>query len=168
MKKESTPIINIITYGLPYKLANQIYKEQADRFREVEYIIGISKKYQILKKDIKTVEILLALSIFHKRVITCLDGADKFYGTITKYSQANTITMGQYDFTLSERNKILGLLINYRQLIKRFNIPENLMDYDLTKDFLKKLISIKFSANAETQKEDSQKDDQEDFNDLPF
>jgi hypothetical protein len=160
-----TPIINIITYGLPYKLANQIYKEHADRLREAEYIMDLSDRYKVLKKDLRTVDVLLALSIFHKRVICCLDGADKFYGTITRYSEANTIVMGKYEFTGNERNKILGLLINYRQMIQKFNIPENLMDYDLTKQFLAKLITLKYSPNGkdtDQKKGNSKKSDQSD------
>lgn len=145
-----TPIINIITYGLPYKLANQIYKEHAERLKEAKYIIDLPNKYQALKKDFKTVDILLALSIFHKRIISCLDGADKFYGTITRISDARTIVMGNYKFTGAEHNKILGLLINYRQIAEKFSIPKDLMNYDLTKDFLAKLLTLKNDLNVKT------------------
>lgn len=168
MKKKS-PIINIITYGLPYKLANQIYKEHANRLAEAKYIIALPNKYQALQRDLKTVDMLLALSIFHKRVIACLDGADKFYGTLTRISEAKTIVMGAYEFTGDERNKILGLLINYRQMIKKFSIPENLMDYDLTKDFLAKLLTLKNYHGKNGKKgEDSKQSEETNYDDLPF
>jgi len=66
---------NIFTYGLPFDLANQIYNEYQDRIREAKYIIDISEKYSPLANSLVTVELLLALSIFHKRVIANLDAA---------------------------------------------------------------------------------------------
>ena len=43
------PIINIFTYDLSYKLANQIYNEFDSRLREAKYIIGISDIYRPLE-----------------------------------------------------------------------------------------------------------------------
>ena len=119
---KDTPIINILTYKLPYKLANQIYNEYQNRFREANYLIDNIKRYKELKNNKKTVELLLALSIFHKRVITNLDAAVKFYGTVTKYSTAQTIKIGSYDLTGKEKNNILAVVMNYNQLIERFLI----------------------------------------------
>ena len=39
-----------------------------------------------------------------------------------------------------EKNKILGLTINYHQLKSKFRIPENINDYNLTKEFLVKVL----------------------------
>ncbi|UCS93289.1 hypothetical protein KZP23_22010 [Echinicola marina] len=141
MDKE-TPIINIFTYDLPYKLANQIYNEYESRLREVKYIIGISQRYKSLEKYQDSVEILLALTIFHKRVIANLDAAVKFYGTVNKYSDSDTIRIGTYQFTAEEKNKLLGLTISYNILRKRFGIPDDFVDYNQTKEFLLKCLSL--------------------------
>lgn len=165
----STPIINIFTYGLPYKLANQIYKEFQDRLKEVHFLIENSIRFKSLVDYKETVELLLALSIFHKRVVSNLDGAVKFYGTVNKYSQADTISMGSYDLTVEEKNKILGLLINYRELIKKFGISEVDFDYNETKDFLSivnQLKKIDDYAETKQNKNSKRREDKED--DLPL
>lgn len=147
---KQTHIINIFTYGLPFDLANQIYNEYQDRMREVNYIIEVSDRYAPLANNLKTVELLLALSIFHKRVISNLDAAVKFYGKVNKVSQADTIRMGNYKFTGDEKNKLLALTITYRKLLEKYEIGEAVMDYHLTKEFLQKLLVLKsISENAE-------------------
>lgn len=142
MAKKS-PIINILTYKLDYKLSTQIYNEYQNRHREAAYLIQNYKTYQVLKKNMKTVELLLALSIFHKRVIANLDAAVKFYRTVNRVSEAETIKMGSYSLTGQEKNKLLGIKMNYDALIKKFSVPPTIMDYVETRDFLKKLISLK-------------------------
>ncbi len=109
-----TPIINIFTYGLPFDLSNQIYNEYQDRLREADYIIEISPKYSSLNQNKGTVRTLLALSIFHKRVIANLDAAVKFYGTVNSFSEAETISIGRYNYNAEEKNKLLALLITYQ------------------------------------------------------
>lgn len=142
--------------------------------REANFLIDNYEYYNTLKQEKKVVDIMIALSIFHKRVISCLDGADKFYGTITKNSEARTIRIGTYSFTGQERNNILGVLINYRALIAQFRIPESTMDYDRTKEFLKKLMYLKYShANPQdnspqNSKEETDKKSRSDYDDLPF
>lgn len=139
----STPIINIFTYGLPFKLANQIYKEFQDRVKEANFLVENSARFKFLSDYNETLELLIALSIFHKRVVSNLDGAVKFYGTVNSISKADTISMGSYDLTFEEKNKILALLINYRTLIKKFGISENDFDYTETKEFLSNIKRVK-------------------------
>jgi len=162
MSQEKTPIINILTAGTPYKLANQIYNEFQNRFKEAKYFIDNLSWYSELSEDIETVELLLALSIFHKRVVANLDGAVKFYGTVTETGKTDTISIGSYDLNNEEKNKILGLLINYRKLIQRFGIDESFMDYYHTKDFLKKVKYLK--SDLEYDKNQQEEGDE----DIPF
>lgn len=140
---ENTPIINILTYKLPYDLANQIYNEYQERLREANFIIANSRRYKRLEGDGKTIETLLALSIFHKRVISNLDAAIKFHGRVTRNSNATHIKIGKYDFTWEERNMLQAIVISYNNLIARYKVPSSLMDYYLTKDFLWKLVILK-------------------------
>jgi len=142
-----TPIINILTYKLPYELTNQIYNEYQNRIKEATFLINSYKTYISLKENIKTVELLLSLSIFHRRVITNLDGAVKFYGTVTKKGETDTIKIGSYNLTTDEKNKILAVVMNYNALLERFSIPPNVMEYYETRDFLKKIIALKSVLN---------------------
>ncbi|MGX7666318.1 hypothetical protein [Flavobacterium pedocola] len=146
MAKE-TPIINILTYHLPFELTNQIYNEFQSRFKEANFLIENYKTYSSLKVDNKTVELLLALSIFHKRVIANLDGAVKFYGTVTKSSDAEIIKIGSYDLTNEEKNKILAVVMSYNKLLEEYSIPPIVMEYYETREFLRKLIDLKSVQN---------------------
>lgn len=146
-----TPIINILTYKLPYELANQIYNEFQSRIKEAIFLIDNYKTYSSLSDSKKTVEIFLSLSIFHRRVITNLDGAVKFYGRVTKKGETDTITIGNYKLTAQEKNKMLAVVLNYDKLLTKFSIPQSIMEYYETREFLKKLIVFKSSfENAGT------------------
>ena len=163
---KDAPIINILTYQLPYKLANQIYNEFQSRVKETNYLIENYKTYKSLKDSSKTIELLLSLSIFHRRVITNLDGAVKFYGTATKKGKTDTIRIGSYDLTLEEKNKILAVVINYNHLLEKFSIPPIVMEYHETREFLKKIIMLKSelqNGNKENREENKSIED-----DLPF
>ena len=138
-----TPIINILTYKLPFELSNQIYNEFQSRYKDAKYLIETYKTYKPLKDNIKSVELFLSLSIFHRRVIANLDGALKFYGTVTKDGQTDTIRIGSYNLTGEEKNKILAVVMNYNSLLEKFSIPQTVMEYYETREFLKNLISLK-------------------------
>jgi hypothetical protein len=168
MAKETT-IIKILTYQLPFDLSNQIYNEHQNRLKEAFYLIDNYSGYKSLKRHKQTVESFLALSIFHKRVISNLDAAVKFYGTVSTKSQANTINIGSYKLTFEEKNKILGVIMGYNKLIERFSIPPSFMDYTETKEFLKNLINLKSSFQyARSQKKSPGKSKAEDEDNLPF
>lgn len=169
MAKE-TPFINILTYGLPFELSNQIYSEYQNRFKEAKYLIENYKTYKTLEKKLKQLELLLSISIFHKRVITNLDGAVKFYGTVIRYSKADTVKIGSYDFNLEEKNKILAVIINYQNLLKKFSITPEIMEYNETREFLKNIISLKsnLNENRKGRKIDDDFKAQDGEDDLPF
>ncbi|ESU18997.1 hypothetical protein FCR2A7T_24090 [Flavobacterium cauense R2A-7] len=90
---------------------------------------------------------MLALSVFHKRVIANLDGAVKFYGTVTKSSEAEIIKIGSYDLTNEEKNKILAVVMSYNKLLEEYSIPPIVMEYYETREFLRKLIDLKSVQN---------------------
>lgn len=147
---QETPIINILTYKLPFELANQIYKEYQARLKEATFLIDKYKTYKPLESNLRTVELFLSLSIFHRRVVTNFDGAVKFYGTVTKGQITDTIRIGNYNLTADEKNKILAVVMNYNKLLQKFSINPVVMEYYETRDFLKKMISLKSTLeNAE-------------------
>ncbi len=163
-----TPIINIFTFGLPYKLASQIYNEFDSRLREAKYTIGISERYTPLEPHQDVVEILLALTIFHKRVIANLDAAVKFYGTVSHYSETETVRIGNYQFTGEEKNKLLGLIISYSNIRRKFGIPNDFVDYNLTKEFLLKCLALLYSNHGQSSEKGSGSNSETDKDDFPF
>jgi hypothetical protein len=136
-------VIRIICYGLPYDLSNQIYNEFESRFKDAKYLINTYAYYEPIRDSIKTVELLLALSIFHKRVITNLDSAIKFYGSVTRKSSAKVIRIGSYFLDADEKRKIQSIIYNFRLLIRKYSLPERFFEYLETKDFIGKIVKLK-------------------------
>lgn len=167
-KKKETPIINILTYQLPFELANQIYNEFQNRLKEANFLIDTYKTYSSLRDSKQVVELFLSISIFHRRVITNLDGAVKFYRTVAKNSNADTIKIGSYNLTGEEKNKILAVVLNYKQLLEKFSIPPIVMEYFETREFLKKIIKLKSELEYANSEKGKRRGGQEDENDLPF
>lgn len=146
---EESSIINILTYKLPFDLSRQIYNEYQDRLKEIKFITEKSKRYSILNDDIKTVELLLALSIFHKRVISNIDAATKFYNLVTKHGNAQSIKIGNYELDGKEKNLLLAVVLSYNKLIHEYGISPAILDYNLTKEFLDKILLLKDFDDAE-------------------
>jgi hypothetical protein len=143
MSDNKIPIINIFTYKLPKALSKPIYNEFQNRFKEAIRIIDGYPKYRILKEEVESVELLLALSIFYNRIIANLDSAIKFYGTVIQNSEADSIAIGSYNLNSSEIKRIQSLIILYQKLINKYGITEKLWSYSNTVDFLRNLINIK-------------------------
>ena len=143
MMSENTPIINIFTYKLPKHLAKPMYTEFNNRYSEAIRIIDGYPKYNILKDDLATVELLLALSIFYKQVIANLDAATKFHGLVMRTQQADCISIGSYDLTSEEVMKIQSLISFFNRIASKYQVYDSLWNYSLTLDFLQRLINIK-------------------------
>lgn len=165
-----TPIINILTYGLPFDLANQLYNEYQNRLAEVKHILEISDFYKSLKDDIEVVELILALSIFYKRIVCNLKAAVKFHNTVHKYSEADIIQIGKYNFNSQEKNSLLSLTLNFTELTTKYGITNYYFDYFETKELLKKVKELKNSFEyGETNKNDNSDNTNEfDSDTLPF
>ena len=163
-----SPIINILTYKLPFKLSNQIYNEYQSRLSEARYLIDNYQSYKKLIEHVKLVELLLSLSIFNKRVIMNLDAAVKFHGTVSRKSETDTIKIGKYELNTEEKNKLLGVVMNYKELIKRFSIPGPMMEYDETRDLLKSLIRLKSELEYAENKKRNNRKSKDGEEDIPF
>lgn len=148
MANDPVPIINIMTYRLPRELSRPIYTEFQSRFSEAKRIIERYLKYQLLQDDLDLVELLLAMSIFHNRILVNLDAATKFYGLVMKSNRADGVKIGSYILNKQEVTLIQGILINNRKILRKYDMDESLFNYQLTIDFLQKLIDLKTALNG--------------------
>lgn len=74
-----SPIINILTSGLPGNVTRPIYLEYNNRRRELNRIwANPENHYQMLQCCVSTVEALLAISIFYRHVMGHMHGAVSF------------------------------------------------------------------------------------------
>lgn len=168
--KEDTPIINILTYELPFKLSNQIYNEFNTKFKEAKFLIENRSYFNKLSENIKAVELILALSVFNKRVVSNLDAATKFYKTVNMSSGADSIKMGTYTLTKEEQNKLLSVVITFRNLHRKYSLTQDILQSDSIKEFLKKLIELKkrFDSEKNNVNNSSNEDTSYSIDELPF
>lgn len=135
-----TPMIQIFTENLPYKLSEQMTYEYNNRISDINHFLsGKYDFYSSLKKDIRTIELLLALSIFHKRVLSNFESANKFTSRVILKSDANSIQLGTYELSSKEMFKLNKTVVNFRKLMQEYDIPISIFEYLETKEFLRKV-----------------------------
>lgn len=135
-------MIKFFCYQIPRDVSQPMYAEYNNRMTEVKYLLG-HKLYAKLHQHIELIELLLAMSVFYKRVITNLDSATKFSNTVFNSSKAEYIKIGTYEMTPLESRRIYAVVQNYRQLMVKYHIPEGVINYTETKDFLRAVKNYK-------------------------
>lgn len=137
-------MIEKFTKDTPYKLSQQLIYEYNNRINDVNHFVsGKYDFYAPLKKDIETIELLLALTIFYKRVLTNFDSAIKFSGRVVFNSEADSIQLGTYLLDSKEIFRIKKTILNFNELMSKYSIPPTLFNYTETKEFLRKVKSLK-------------------------
>ena len=65
-----TPLINILTSGLPGNVVRPLYQECNSRRREIDRIwANPDNNYRMLQDYVATVEALLAISLFYRHIL---------------------------------------------------------------------------------------------------
>ncbi|WP_374363093.1 hypothetical protein [Cloacibacterium sp.] len=132
---------------LPREISNPIYNEYYNRLKEINFILENRDAYKHLLQYKKTIELILSLSIFYKRVIANMDAATKFAGTVFSNSPAIAIKIGSYDLTGSEKNRIIAIVMNYNLLIEKYSLTHDMLATTETKDLIKKIKDLKWQLD---------------------
>ena len=133
-------MIQLFTENLPYKLSEQMTFEYNRRLSDINYFTsGRYDYYAHLKKDIETIQLLLALSIFYKRVLSNFDSATKFTSRVIFKSEAVSVQLGTYDLSAKEIFKLNKTVLTFKTLMEEYSIPLGLFEYLETKEFLRKI-----------------------------
>ncbi len=110
------------------------------RINDINFFLsGRYDYYAHLKKDIDTIQLLLALSIFYKRVLSNFDSATKFTSRIVFNSEAKSIQLGTYELSAKEIFKLERTVRTFTKLMDDYSIPIGLFEYLETKEFLRKI-----------------------------
>lgn len=110
------------------------------RLSDINYFIsGRYDYYAHLKKDIETIQLLLALSIFYKRVLSNFDSATKFTSRVVFKSEAVSVQLGTYDLSAKEIFKLNKTVLTFKKLMEEYSIPLGLFEYLETKELLRKI-----------------------------
>lgn len=138
---------------LPREISNPMYNEYYNRLKEINYILVNRDAYKHLIQYKKTIELILSLSIFYKRVIANMDAATKFAGTVFSNSSAIAIKIGTYDLTGSEKNRIIAIVMNYNSLIEKYSLTHDILATTETKDLIKKIKDLKWQLDNNENKD---------------
>lgn len=141
-------MIKIFTGNLPYKLSEQMTFEYNRRINDINFFLsGKYDYYAHLKKDIETIQLILALSIFYKRVLSNFDSATKFTSRILFKSDAESVQLGTYDLSAREIYKLNKIVLTFNKLMEDYAIPKSLFEYIETKELLRKIKVYKDSLD---------------------
>ncbi|MGC4234673.1 MAG: hypothetical protein QM594_16945 [Niabella sp.] len=133
-------MIQLFTENLPYKLSEQMTFEYNRRLSDINYFLsGRYDYYAHLKKDIETIQLLLALSIFYKRVLSNFNSATKFTSRVVLKSEAASVQLGTYDLSAKELFKLNKTVLTFKTLMDEYSIPLGLFEYLETKELLRKI-----------------------------
>ena len=138
---------------LPREISNPMYNEYYNRLKEINFILENRDAYKHLLQYKKTIELILSLSIFYKRVIANMDAATKFAGTVFSNSPAIAIKIGSYDLTGSEKNRIIAVVMNYNLLIEKYSLTHDMLATTETKDLIKKIKDLKWQLDNKENKD---------------
>lgn len=138
---------------LPREISNPMYNEYYNRLKEINFILENRDAYKHLLQYKKTIELILSLSIFYKRVIANMDAATKFAGTVFSNSPAIAIKIGSYDLTGSEKNRIIAIVMNYNLLIEKYSLSHDILSTTETKDLIKKIKDLKWQLDNNENKD---------------
>ena len=136
-------MIQQFTDSLPRELALQLRSEYDTRLKDVKYLVsGKFDYYAGMQQHINTLESLLAMSIFYKRVVTNLDAATKFSGRVLKTPGCKGVLIGDYLLDREQHSLILTLILRFREIMQAHHIPQSLFEYLETKEFLRKAVQL--------------------------
>lgn len=147
-------MITLFTKNLPYKVSQQLRIEYDIRLSEIKFLTSEKiEQYHYLRKDLKTIELLLSLSIFYKRVISNFESANKFTSRVVINSDATSIQLGSYDFTDKEIFRLQRTVREFNHILAEYSIHPFLFDYTDTIIFLRKIKSYKRFIDAQNDKD---------------
>lgn len=132
-------IINILCYELPAVVAQPMHREYESRVVEIERILGKpGNNYQILNGYESTVLSLLAISLFYRHIFGHILGASEFYSKINKDKETeHPIRIGNGIFNKEEQNRILGAMITFESIRRKFQISSSFFDFSETLQFIR-------------------------------
>lgn len=139
---------------LPREISNPMYNEYYNRLKEINFIIENRGAYKHLIQYRKSIELILSLSIFYKRVIANMEAATKFASTVFNNSPATAIKIGSYNLTGTEKNRILAIVNNYKQMAENYKLTIEILSTVETKDLLRKIKNLKYQLDKNEDKND--------------
>merc|ERR1712146_338120 len=96
--------------------------EYQNRRREALFLVQNANSFKDFHEDLETIELLLAMSIFYKRVIANLQGAVNFHSLVNKYSGSEVVQLGSYRLNGEEKNMMLGVIMDFNSILQDYGM----------------------------------------------
>ena len=137
--QNNTPLLNILTTGLSGAVTRPIYQEYNSRRNELDWIWAKEEnKYQMLQSHVKTVEALLAISLFYRYVMGFMQGATSFYKSVNQHCLDGecAISIGKGVLDKKQQNHLLAAVIKFNQIKEKYQLSPAFFEYSETIQFL--------------------------------
>jgi|GEM_PF-5649074 len=123
---------------LPRSLSQLLYNEYQTGKKELDFLIKTYPKRYKWIDDIESIYLLLALSIFYRRIIAQLESAKAFSDRLFGLNIGN-IQVGVDYIDEKVTNQMSSAIYDFYQFLKKFHIFVELFDYFDYRDFLKNI-----------------------------
>ena len=136
-----TPLINILTSGLPGNVIRPLYQEFNSRRQEIDRIwANPENNYSMLQDYAATVDALLAISLFYRHILGHMHGATSFYKSVNANKRNTTecsIKVGNTVLDSQQQRKLLAAVIQFGKIQNKYQLPTILFEYSETVQFLR-------------------------------
>lgn len=136
-----TPLINILTSGLPGNVVRPLYQEYNSRRREIDRIwANLDNNYRMLQDYIATIETLLAISLFYRHILGHIHGATSFYKSVNPSNRKGiecSIKVGNTVLDSQQQRHLLAAVIQFDKIKDRYQLAPVLFEYSETVQFLR-------------------------------
>ena len=136
-----TPLINIMTSGLPGNVVRPLYQEYNSRRREIDRIwANPNNNYRMLQDYVVTVEALLAIILFYRHILGHIHGATSFYKSVNANNRKDiecSIKVGNTVFDRKQQRHLLAAVIHFDKIQKKYQLDPMVFEYSETVQFLR-------------------------------
>ena len=136
-----TPLINILTSGLPGNVVRPLHQKYNNRRREIDRIwANPDNKYKMLQDYVATVEALLAISLFYRHILGHIYGATSFYKSVNANNRKDiecSIKVGNTVFDSQQQRHLLTAVIQFDKIQDKYQLAPMVFEYSETVQFLR-------------------------------
>ena len=136
-----TPLINILTSGLPGNVVRPLHQEYNNRRREIDRIwANPDNNYKMLQDYVATVETYLAISLFYRHILGHIYGATSFYKSVNANNRKDiecSIKVGNTVFDSQQQRHLLTAVIQFDKIQDKYQLAPMVFEYSETVQFLR-------------------------------
>lgn len=148
-----TPLINILTSGLPGNVVRPLYQEYNSRRREIDRIWAKpDNNYRMLQDYDATVEALLAISLFYRHILGHLHGATSFYKFVNANNRNDiecSIKVGNTVLDSKQQRHLLAAVIQFDKIQNKYQLDPMVFEYSETVQFLRNCMELFYKKEYE-------------------